>query len=136
LEDLEDDENDNVDGEEEGKSEDEVQQEAMTIHMEVQQRADMRRDLAANMRMTPTEVRPGGQCYYWREYTRRIKQGKKGGRWASVVIVSINGPLGTVNTGTNILHVNNSKLRRPLESVDLDQLPDSRERPPNMLWII
>ena len=40
------------------------------------------------------------------------------------------------STGSTIFQANISKLRRPLDPVDLEELPDSRERTrPPVLWL-
>ena len=59
---------------------------------------------------------------YWQEDPSKIQQGRKSGKWLKVDINAVK------NTGTTILQANISKLRRPLHTVDLEELPDSRER--------
>ena len=36
--------------------------------------------------------------------------------------------MAVVNTGATIFQANMSKLRRPLDTADLEEIPDSRER--------
>ena len=43
-------------------------------------------------------------------------------------IIAVKGPIVVINTVTSILQVNVSKLRRPLDTVDLEEPPDSCER--------
>ena len=38
------------------------------------------------------------------------------------------GPMATINNGTSLVQVNVTKLRRPLEEIDLDGISASRER--------
>ena len=106
----------------------ELQRIAMRTHLEVQQREDIRRDLAANMKFVPAELVPGERVYYWKEDPTKIKQGKKGGSWIQVTIVEITGSMATVNTGTGVMQVNSTKLRRPYEKIELEDMMDSRER--------
>ena len=40
-----------------------------------------------------------------------------------------------ISTGVFILHVNASQSRRPSDTVDLEELPDSRERIGFLLWL-
>ena len=42
-------------------------------------------------------------------------------------IIAVKGPVVVINTGASILRVNASKPRRPLDTVDLEELPDSCE---------
>ena len=49
-------------------------------------------------------------------------------KMVEVEIIAVNGTIAVVNTGATILQANISKLRRPLDTVDLEELPDSRER--------
>ena len=43
-------------------------------------------------------------------------------------IIAVEGPMMVISTGASIFQVNVSKLRRPLDTVDLEELPASRER--------
>ena len=45
-------------------------------------------------------------------------------------IIAVKGTMAVVNTGATILPANTSKFRRPLDTVDLEELPDSR-----VLWL-
>ena len=48
----------------------------------------------------------------------------------------IEGSVAVLNTGATIFQANTSKLRRPLDTVDLEQLHDSRERAgAPVLWL-
>ena len=47
---------------------------------------------------------------------------------AEVEIIAVKGPMYAINTGTSIFQEISSKLRRPLDTVDLEELPDSSER--------
>ena len=58
----------------------------------------------------------------------KIQQGRKSGKWLKVEIIAVKSPMVVINTGAFIFQVNASKLRRPLDTVDLEELPDSRER--------
>ena len=106
----------------------ELQRIAMRTHIEVQQREDIRRDLAANLKFIPAELIPGEKVYYWSEDPSKIKQGKKGGSWLKVTIIEVHGSMATVNTGTGILQVNATKLRRPYEKIDFEDIDESREK--------
>ena len=51
-------------------------------------------------------------------------------------MVAVKGSMVVISTGTSIFQANASKLRRALDTVDLEELPDSREqtRAP-VLWL-
>ena len=66
--------------------------------------------------------------FYWQEDPSKIQQGRKSGKWLKVEIIAVKGSMAVVNTGATLFHANISKLRRPLDTLDLEELPDSRER--------
>ena len=100
----------------------EIQKWAMRTHLEVQQREDIRRELAERMKFAPPDRRVGEQVLYWQEDPSNIQQGRKSGKWLTVEIIAVKGPMAA------IVHASVSMLRRLLDTVDLDELPDSRER--------
>ena len=106
----------------------EIQKLAVKTHLEVQQREDIRRDLAERMKFVPPDLRTGQPVFYWQEDPSKIQQGRKSGKWLKVGIIAVKGSMAAVNTGATILQANMSKLRRPLDTVDSEELPDSRER--------
>ena len=53
-----------------------------------------------------------------------------------VEILAVKGSMVVISTGASIFQVNVSKLRRPVNTVDLEELPDSRERTgAPVLWL-
>ena len=53
-----------------------------------------------------------------------------------VKIITVKAPMVVINTGTSIFPVNANQLRRPLDTVDLEELPDSFERTgARVLWL-
>ena len=51
-------------------------------------------------------------------------------------IIAVKGTMVVISTGASIYQVNVSKLRRPVDTVDLEELPDSRERTrAPVLWL-
>ena len=114
----------------------EFQKLAMKRHLEVQQREDIRRDLAERMKFVPPDLREGEQVFYWQEDPSQIQQGRKSGKRLKVTIIAVKGPMVVISTGASMFQVNASKLRRPLDTVDLEELPDSRERTgAPVLWL-
>ena len=106
----------------------------MTTHLEVQQREDIRRDLAERMKFVPPDLQVGESVFYWQEDPNKIQQGRKSGKWLKVEVLAVKGPMVVISTGASIWEVN--KLRRPLDTVDLEDLPDSRERTgAPVLWL-
>ena len=75
-------------------------------------------------------------CFHWQEDPSKIQQGRKSGRWLKVEIIAVKGAMVVISTGASIYQVNASKLRRPLDTVDSEELPDSRERTGALvLWL-
>ena len=108
----------------------------MKTHLEVQQREDIRRNLAEGMKFVPPDLRVGEQVFDWQEVPRKNQQGRKSGKWLKVEIIAVEGPVVVINTGTSIFQVYASKLRRPLDTVDLEELLDSFERTgAPVLWL-
>ena len=70
----------------------------MKTHLEVQQREDIRQDLAEGMKLAPPKM------------------------------VTVKGPWLLSTLVSPIFQVNASRLRRPLDAVDLEEPPDSCER--------
>ena len=113
----------------------EIKKLAVRIHLEVQQR-DIRRDLAERMKFVPPDLRAGENVSHCQEHPSKIQQGRKSGKWLKVEIIAVKGSMAVVNTGATTVQANMSKLRRPLDTVDLEQLPDSRERAgAPVLWL-
>ena len=53
-----------------------------------------------------------------------------------VEIIAFKGPMVVISTGATIFQVNASMLQRPLDTVDLEELRESRERTgPPVLWL-
>ena len=98
----------------------------MRTHLEVQQREDIRRDLAERMKFVPPDLRAGENVFCWQEDPSKIQQGRKSGKWLKVEIIAIKGGLEGINTGFACFQ--SKKLRRPLNTVDLEELRDSSER--------
>ena len=108
----------------------------MKTHLEVQQREDIRRDLAERMKFVPPYLRVGEGVFYWQEDPNKIQQGRKSGKWLMVEILAVKGPMVVISTGAPIFQENAGKLRRLLDTVDLEDLPDSRERSgAPVLWL-
>ena len=80
------------------------------------------------MKFDPPNLRAREQVFYWQRYPSKIKQGRKTRKLLEVEIIAAKGPMAVVNTSATEFQVNTSKLRRPLDIVDLEELPDSRER--------
>ena len=96
----------------------------------------MRRDRAERMQFVPPDLRVGERVFYWQEDPSKIQQGRKSGRWLKVEILAVKGPMVVISTDASMFQVNASKLRRPLDTVDLEELPNSRERTgAPLLWL-
>ena len=74
--------------------------------------------------------------FYWQEDPSKIQQGRKSEKWLKVEIIAVKGSMAVVNTAATIFQANISNLRRPLDTLDLEELPDSREREgAPVLWL-
>ena len=101
--------------------------------LEVQQREDIRRNLAEGMKFVPPDLRVGEQVFYWQEDPSKIQQRRKSGKWLKVESIVV---MVVINTGTSIFQVSASRLRRPLDTVNLEEPPDSCERTgAPLLWL-
>ena len=88
------------------------------------------------MKFVLPDFRAGENVSYWQEDLSKIQQGRKSGTWLKVDIIAIKGPMAVISTGSTIFQANPSKLRRPVDTVDLEELPDSRERAgAPVLWL-
>ena len=100
----------------------------MKTHFEIQQREDIRRDLAERMKFVPPDLRVGEQVFHWQEDPSKIQQGRKSGKMVE----------GGDYCGQRLhggyqhwcFHFSGKckQATKSLDTVDLEQLPDSRER--------
>ena len=67
-------------------------------------------------------------CFIGKEIRAKSSQDGNLKKRLKVVIIAIKGPSAVVYTGSFISQAIISKLRRSLDTVDLEELPDSRER--------
>ena len=103
----------------------EIQKLAMRTHLEAQQRGDTCGDLAEWMKFVPPDLRARESVFYWQEDPSEIQQGGKSSKWLKVAIIAIKGPVAVIITlGCLIFQTITSKFRRPLDTVDLEELPD------------
>ena len=72
-------------------------------------------------------MQAGEHVFCRQEAQSKIQQERKSGKWLKEEIIAVQGSMAVVNTGATMFQANTSKLRRPLETVDLEELPDSRE---------
>ena len=114
----------------------EIQKLAMKTHLESQQRENIGRDFSERMKFVPPDLRTGEHVFYWQEdpskYPARKEVWKMVEGWNSCC----QGSMVVISIGAFIFQVNASKLRRPSDTVDLEKLPDSRERTrAPVLWL-
>ena len=88
------------------------------------------------MKFVPPGLRVGEQASYWLEGPSKMQQGRKSGQCWMVEVIAVKRPMVVINTGASICQVNVSKLRRPSDTLDLEELPYSRERTgAPVLWL-
>jgi len=109
------------------KTNDELQKIAMQTHLEVLQREDLRRDLAINLRFVDGPLLPGDRVYYWQEDPSKIVRGLKSGKWIKARVIAVDGPICSIDIGTQLIRVNISKLRKEPDCTDWDSYV-TRER--------
>ena len=88
------------------------------------------------MKFVPPDLRAREHVFYWQEDPSKFQQGRKSRKRLKLEIIAVKGSMTVVNTSATILQANISKLRRPLDTLDLEELQDSRERSrPPVLWL-
>ena len=88
------------------------------------------------MEFVPPDLRAGESVFYCQEDPSKIRQGRKSGKWLKVEIIAFKDPLAVISTGATFFQASVSKLRRPLGTVDLEELLDSYERTrAPVLWL-
>ena len=85
---------------------------AMKSYLEARQRADLRRDIVARQMPTEGPSMAGDRVYYWQVDKSKIKHGATSGRWFKARVLSQEGAICAIDTGTHVLRVNQSKLRK------------------------
>ena len=114
----------------------EIQKLAMRTHLEIQQREDIRRDHAERLKCVPPVLQAGENVFYWQKYASKIQQGRESGKWLNVEIIAVKSSVALISSGATVFQASVSKLRRLLDTVDLVELPDSRERTrAPVLWL-
>jgi hypothetical protein len=81
-------------------------------YLEARQRADLRRDIAARLLPTEGPYSPGDRVYDWQVDKSKIKHGVTSGRWYKGRVLSQEGAICVIDTGTTVLRVNQSRLRK------------------------
>ena len=59
------------------------------------------------------------KCVLLARRGEQIQQGRKSENWSKVSIIAVKGPMVVVSAGASMFQVNASKLRRPLDTVEL-----------------
>ena len=85
-----------------------LQKMGMEYYLEARQRADLRRDIVARLLPTEGPYSPGDRVYYWQVDKRKIKHGVTSGRWYKARVLSQEGAICVIDTGTTVLRVNQS----------------------------
>ena len=83
-----------------------LQKMAMISDLEARQRADLRRDIAARILPTEGPYSAGDRVYYWPVDNSKIKHGVTSGRWFKARVLSQEGAICVIDTGTTVLRVN------------------------------
>ena len=89
------------------------------------------------MKFVLPDLRVGESVTHWQEDpSKTLQDGSLEDGWGLKFLLSKAPSMGVTSTGASIYQVNVSKLRRPLDTVDSEELPDSRERTgAPVLWL-
>ena len=87
-----------------------LQKMAMTSYLEARQCADLRRDIVARLLPFEGPYKPGDRVYYWQVDKSKIKHGVTSGRWYKARVLSQEGAICAIDTGTIVLRVKQSKI--------------------------
>ena len=79
---------------------------------------------AERMKFVSPDLRTGENVFSWQEDPSKIQQRRKSGKWLKVEMIAVKGPMAVISSGATIFQANVSKLRRPLDTTDLEELPD------------
>jgi hypothetical protein len=108
-----------------------LQKLAMKSYLEARQRAALKRDIATRLLPREGPFAPGDRVYYWQIDKSRTKQEPMSGRWYKARVLSHEGAICVIDTGTTVLRVNQSKLRQENGAWnDVALSPDSPPLPP------
>ena len=97
----------------------------MKSYLEARQRADLRRDIAARLLPIEGPYSPGDRAFYWQVDKSKIKHGVTSGRWYKARVLSQEGAICVIDTGTTVIRLNQSKLRK---EKGMETLPDPAPR--------
>ena len=104
---------------------------AMQSYLEARQRADLRRYIAAHLFPSKGPCAPRGRVYNWQVGKSKIKQGTTSVRWYKARVLSQEGAICVIDTGTTVLRVNQSKLRQEKATWhNVSSSPDHRQPHP------
>ena len=84
----------------------------MNTYLEVRQKDDIKKDLAQRLMPSDGPFAPGDLLYYWQTDPSKLKHGKAYGKWVRGTVRSQTGAICILDTGTSLIRVNQSKLRR------------------------
>ena len=83
---------------------------------------------AVRMKFVPPDLRTREPCFTGKKIRARSSKEESPGTWLKVEILAVRSSMVVICTGSSIFQVNASKSRRPLDTVDLEEVPDSREQ--------
>jgi hypothetical protein len=89
-----------------------LQKLVMKSYLEARRWADLNRVIATRLLPNEGPFAPGNRLPYWQIDKSKIKQGTMSGRWCKARVLSQEGALCVIDTGTTVLRVNQSKLRQ------------------------
>merc|ERR1712197_293527 len=109
--------------------EEDLQRLAMKVYLEARQREDIRRVLAVRFRTTGGPFQVGDLVYFWQEDPSKIKRGRIRGYWIKGRISGQTGAMCILDVGTQLLRLNQSKLRKAPDDWADVEVPLGEEPP-------
>ena len=100
-----------------------LQRLAIKAHIEAQQLQDLRKDIASRLRPSEGPFSPGEKIFYWDQDHSKIKSGK----WIRARVVGQTGSMVAIDTGKQVLRVNESKIRKDKDEWHDIELPEEKQ---------
>ena len=113
----------------------------MRTYLEARQRDDIKKDLAQRLMPSDGPFSPGDLVYYWQTDPSKLKHGKAYGKWVRGTVTSQKGAICILDTGTSLIRVNQSKLRKDHDDwhdvpIPLDEEVDEEQASlANSFWL-
>ena len=98
---------------------------ALSSYLKVRQAEDLRQDISSSLKFMGGPFHADDQVWYYQVDKNKIKRGSKMGSWirAKVIRASSRSSMVVIDLGTRILQVNQSLLRRDIDTFSQVKIP-------------